>query len=483
MTSAANRLLLLNGSSFVTLCSVFLLSIFLFSCRAQRPSPEVRPDVLPEVSEDEKPVLLDTIQWVDKSGQDFTPVSYPEDSPYRERIPTELPTPVLKDRYVITVVLSMDEWPKETIWEDLLDEEMDEEEKEEILELMPRLNERALAFLNGFEFAFRKEYSEQVHFTIEVVAIGENSNDQKIREVFSGLKHQPDLIIGGENRTELESLARVAASMDAVLINPWFPGNFNVPGFSRVVSLQPPLRAHFDALLRHLHSMQADDRFYVVYSPREETRVKEFRNLFHKEFPDRVFGEIFFRDDVEILEFEFDEFFEEESRTFFFLPMTRNHPFIYPILRTLDLKIPKEKFEVLGLTLWDRDVHIELHSKLDVINTSMNLPVDGDTVLHEFNSLFFNKMGYIGSAEEYEAYAIGDFVRRALILYGTDFPLYLPFARFYSGSFRFNFGQNIGIETPVESFGKIDPNLQNNGLFILRFDNGKFKDIESLNSR
>ena len=340
------------------------------------------------------------------------------------------------------------------------------------------MNERALAFLNGFEYAFRKEQLEQVDFVIEVVAIGENSTDQKIKEVLNGLRHQPDLIIGGENRAELESLARVAASMDAVLVNPWFPGSINVPDVSRVVSLQPPLRAHFDALLWHLHKMEADDRFYVVYSPREENRVNEFRNLFHKEFPDRIFGEIFFRDDVEILEFEFDEFFDEESRTFFFLPMTRNHPFIYPILRTLDLRIPKKKFEILGLTLWDRDVHIELHSKLDIINTSVNLPVDGDTVLQEFNSLFFNKMGYIGSAEEYEAYAIGDFVRRALILYGADFPLYLPFARFNSGNFRFNFSKIGDLEMPLESFGKIESNLQNNGLFILRFDNGKFKSIE-----
>jgi hypothetical protein len=479
MTSAANLHLLLSGSKpalfFFSLLGFLLLSA---GCGTQRQATEDKAERdKPDKEVKEHRVPIDTIHWTEISPEDMAPVGYPEDSPYRDRIPEEIPPPVLKDQYSIALFLSMEEWPEEKFWEEWMEEDMEEEEKEEIKELIPSLNESALAFLNGFEYAFLREKAEGVDFRVEAYAIGERKTKEEILKKLDELNFSADLIIGGESRAELEALSEFAARKQSVLVNPWFPGRFEVAPGAQVVSLQPGLMDHFEMVLRQLAHMDEDDSFYVIYSPREEGRVAEFKNLFNEYFPDRVFGEIFFKDDKDILEFKFEEFFEEESTSWFFLPMTRNHPFIYPVLRTIDLRAADYDYKILGITLWDRDVHLELHSKMDIYNSSAHSPVYGDSVLIDFNRKFFDHMEYVGSVEEYEGFVIGDFVRRSLMVYGSEFPSYLPFSETTRTYFNFRFKEYGLVEEPVEDFGLIPSNLQNKGLYILRFDGGKFKVI------
>jgi len=476
MTSAVNHRPRLNGNKAAFWCCSFLVLVLLVAgCKTQRAPVE---DTADKDTEKEEPVRIpiDTIQWSVLSPEDFPPVGYPEDSPYRDRIPETIPPPILKEKYRIALFLSMEEWPETEIWEIFLEEEdLEDEELEEIEELIPTLNEDALEFLNGFEYALKRELAEGVQIVVEVHAIGERRPRDEILSRLSELNFTADLMIGGRTRAELEALSAFAAANDAVLLNPWFPGNFEVAPDAQVVSLQPGLRDHFDLVARKLGQMEEDDAFYVVYSPREESRVEEFRRIFHEYFPDREFGELFFRDDVEILEFEFDEFFDEESTTWFFLPMTRNHPFIYPVLRTLDARSEDKEYKVLGLTLWDRDVHQELQAKIDLYNTSAHSPIFGDSILINFNQGFYDYMGYIGSTNEYEGFITGEFARRNLLVYGADFPLYLPYSDASPGYFNFRFREYGLEEKAVEEFGRIPSNLRNKGLYLLRFDEGKFR--------
>nr|MBS0038533.1 hypothetical protein [Saprospiraceae bacterium] len=453
---------------------LIIISITLFACKTTKPDKTDTPPEKVETGEDRE-VVIDIIDWKKVDEDLYPPITYPEDSPYRERIDGDLPMPELKSLYYIAVVLPMNEWPEYLELEDLYIEE--EEESEDELKLSDFLNDEAIGFLNGLEKTFKGEEGLNVDFKIEVIAGGEDATKTELIRKLNRLKYSPNLIIGSGGKDQLEAISEYAAEHEAVVINPWFVGDFEVAAKSQVVSFQPELMDHFFAVLHRLNTMGPDDKFYIVSSPRERGRVAQFKTMFEEYYPDRIFGEIYFDSDREILEFNFEEVLEEEHKTFFFIPMTRNHPFVYPILRTIDLTKASDSYEIIGLTLWDREIQTEFHQKLNLINTSSNIALSGNEDYIEFTEEFYNQFNYIGGKSEYEGKVVGDFVRRNLALYGVQFPYYLPFFEPQDEYFRWQFRRDFNVEKPPR-FKDISKNLRNSGVYLLQFQNGKFVAIQ-----
>lgn len=480
MTSAANHLQQLNGSKMnLKLIVLSLLCIIFASCGSQQKGVkkvEEKPETDEVVVEE---VTIDTIHWTVLDPEKHPPVNFPDASPFRDRIPDKLPAPTLKEVYYIALVLPIDDWPLIPFWEEFLIDSINAPQETRGDEMNAPPPEPMISFLNGFEEAFRLQDQEGTRFVVEVIAGGEDGTNEELLEKLNQLQNEPDLVVGGNSRLQLQMLSEFVADRGGLLLNPWVPTSFN-PMNGQMVSILPSLSDHLKAVIDRLKLMEEGDKFFAVFTQREVSRVEEFQKLFHREFPDRKFGEIILLDDKEILEFEFEEFFSEEGKTFFFLPMTRNHPFIYPILRTLDLQKRDHEIEILGITLWDRNIQTELHQKLDIVNTSSISPLYADSSLYLFNEMFYNHFDYIGGVEEYEGFVVGEFVRRNLIAYGPDFHLYLPFTSENSGYYKYLFSEEEGLDTPVEEFGNIPSNLKNKGIFLIKFNEGRFHVLTEL---
>ncbi len=479
MISVVNHPLPLSGSEFLRKFSVLFFVLILVSCGTTRQERSAPAEEVIEKAEDTD-IAIEEVEWKEGESEGVLPLTYPDDSPYRARMNGDLPDPELKNTYHITLVLTMDDWPEDLRWEDFVEDEDEEEflleeEEEKEVRLHDYLNEEAIGFLNGFEKSFTREKGLTVDFKIEVVAGGDPLQPKKLGKKLGNLKYPPDLIIGTGGRDQLEFLSAFAAENGAVLVNPNFIGNFQVARNNQAVSFQPDLLDHFYAVINRLDSMGPEDRFFIISSPRERERVNRFRELFEFYFPDRIFGEIHFDSDEDILEFDFEEFFDEEgsSKTFFFLPMTRNHPFIYPILRAIDLTKTSDKYEVIGLTLWDREIQIEFHHKLNLINTSGHIAISGNEDFRAFSKEFFRNYEYIGGRSEYEGNLTAGFVKRHLMTYGVDFPYYLPFTEPVDFYYRWQFRRDLTLED-FPDFGDLPPNLRNMGVYLLRLEDGKF---------
>jgi hypothetical protein len=387
MISAANLPQLLSGSKLL----IFFWGIlFLMSCGS--PRKVVGPPTTPLPVEDDKEVVIDTVHWEILSPVDHPPIIYPDDSPFRERIAEGLPSPEFKSTYHILLVLPMEDWPTDYQLDELLGEldELIKEEPEENIRLSNYINEEMIGFLNGFEFALKSQTDLPFKIVLEVKAGGIDKAEE-LKNTLSKVKFPPDVIVGGSNRTELEILSEFSSEHQAVLISPWFAGQFIPDPKSKVVSVQPDLMSHFETVLERLHYMEEEDKFYIIYSAREKGRVEQFKELFFASYPNRTFEEIFFQSDEDILEFSFEKYFFTGKKTWFFVPMTRNHPFIHPILRAIDLTKRSRDYEVIGITLWDRDIHLEFHQKLNLVNTSAQLPVAGNRDYRKFHLHFFDK--------------------------------------------------------------------------------------------
>lgn len=475
MISAVNPLQLLNGNKVFFL--LFGGILLLISCGSPR-KVSTPPSPPPLRVEEDEVAVLDTLSWELISPDDQPPFTYPENSPFRDRIVVGLPTPKFKSEYQILLVLPMEDWPTGYEIDELLEEigELLEEEPEESIRLSDYINEDMIGFLNGLEYSLRKEPDLPLKIRLEVVAGGVDQTEQ-LKKSLLNIKITPDIILGGSSRNDLEILSEFTAEKNAVLLSPWFAGNFIPANGSQVVSFQPDLMAHFEKVMERLSTMKMEDNFYIIYSQRERARVDQFKNLFSDFFPDRNFGEIYFESDEDILEFDFEEFFNDDSKTWFFVPMTRNHPFIHPILRAIDLTKPSSSYEVIGITLWDRDIHLEFHQKLNLVNASANLPVSGKSTYRSFHYSFFNNMGYIGGLNEYEGKVTGDFIIRNLLNYGHQFPYYLPYSAVEDNYFRWQFG-DLKPDAPKPTFGDIPLNLRNKGIYLLTFEDGKFKLME-----
>ena len=477
MISVANLLRQLSGNKFlfIVLSGVLLL----MSCGTPRTVTDPSPPPLP-VEEDKK-VSIDTVHMEVISLDDKPPFIYPEDSPFRERLSEGLPAPEILSSYNILLVLPMEDWPAGFELEDLFEEieELieEEDEPEEEIRLDDYLNEEMIGFLNGFEFGLRTMTEVPFQIVLEVVAGGDDQ-PAELEKALQNVKFDPHVIVGGSSRSELELLSAFSEKKEAVLVNPWFAGQFNPQGGGNMVSFQPDLLAHFESVLYRLNEMEDEDEFYVIYSPRENNRVDQFKELFFDRFPDRTFGDIFFQADEDILEFDFEEYFSEESKVWFFIPMTRNHPFIHPILRAIDLTRTTPYYEVIGLTLWDRDIHLEFHQKLNLVNTSPQLPVGGNRDYRAFHLQFFEKMNYIGGINEYLGNITANFIGSNLIAYGHRFPFYLPFSQMQAGHFYWQFADQQA-DAPAAVFGSIPANLRNRGIFLLTFKEGRFKTLNT----
>ncbi|TVQ49922.1 MAG: hypothetical protein EA362_03570 [Saprospirales bacterium] len=467
----------MSGNKFL----LFVLSsaILLVACGTPRTVTKPTPPPLP--LEEDKKASIDTVHLEAKSIDDKPPFIYPEDSPYRERIAEGLPTPEFLSSYNILLVLPMQDWPAGFEIEDLLEEieELieEEDEPEEEMRLGDYINKEMIGFLNGFEFGLRSMAEVPFQIVLEVVA-GGNNKPAELERALQKVKFDPHIIVGGSTRNELEILSAFSEKKDAVLVNPWFTGQFSPESNAQLVSFQPDIMAHFETVLDHLNRMEQEDEFFIIYSPRERNRVDQFKELFFNRFPDRNFGEIYFQADEDILEFDFEEYFSEESKVWFFIPMTRNHPFIHPILRAIDLTKTTPHYEVIGLTLWDRDIHLEFHQKLNLVNTSPQFPVAGNKEYRAFHLAFFEKMNYIGGINEYLGNITAAFVGSNLIAYGHRFPFYLPFSDMQMGHFFWQFADQEP-DAPPAAFGNIPANLRNRGIFLLSFEDGKFKTLNN----
>ena len=478
MISAVNRPRPSSGSKFLRKFSVLFFILLLVSCGTTRQERSTPSKEVVEKAEDTD-IAIDEVEWEEGEAEGSLPLTYPEDSPYRARMNGDLPEPKLKNTYNITLVLAMDDWPEDLRWEDFVEDEEEEEflleEEEKEVRLNDYLDEEAIGFLNGFKKSFTRDKALPVDFKIQVIAGGNPLKPENLGNKLTNLKYPSDLIIGTGGRDQLEFLSAFAAENGAVLVNPNFVGNFQVARNNQAVSFQPDLGDHFYAVINRLDSMGPEDRFYMISSPRERERVNRFRELFEFYFPDRIFGEIHFDSDEDILEFNFRDFFDKEgnSKTFFFLPMTRNHPFIYPILRAIDLTKTSDHYEVIGLTLWDREIQIEFHHKLNLINTSANVAMSGNEDFRAFSEEFYREYDYIGGKSEYEGNLTAGFIKRHLVTYGVDFPYYLPFTESVDFYYRWQFRRDLTLEN-IPDFGDLPSNLRNMGVYLLRLKDGKF---------
>lgn len=432
-----------KGTAFL----LFSLVVLLCACNPARRSGSkpVRP-AQPSKPTTSKPAPMDTIRWTpDNSGR--PPIG---GVPQR---PGDRPGNLAGESYRIAFLLPF------------LTNQMGASGE------VPEKSRLAVQFYAGAKIALEQLSQEQVNLEIDV--FDTQASDADFQKVMGNRRlENASIFIGPVRSSHLEMFAKWTKERRKILISPESPSAGLTQQNPDFIQMNPSLKAHCEAITRHVRLANNPDAITLVCKEKEADRLPYFQQANEVLGGKTRFAELIVPDDARNFDkIDLRKYLRAGRSTIFILPSWASQDFVMAFLRKLRETKGSNQVEVYGMPQW-RSFEVIDPEYLSALNVHISAASWIDYSAQEikdFQEKFYESTGTIPDDDGFNGYDITLFTGRMLARYGLSFPdrLEEQQARTLRGQFSFSkiFGSHA-----VDDGRNIPDYQENTFVHILKFE-------------
>jgi hypothetical protein len=339
---------------------------------------------------------------------------------------------------------------------------------------IPDKARQALQFLAGAQIALQKT---PVRLAVEVV---ESPTDEAAFQTLleSGKLDRAQIVIGPLRSSRVELLAAKTRAARQILLSPTVPVSgltTENPGF---IQLNPSLRAHCAALIRHARANLPPDQIVLVCKQKEIDRLPYCQDANAALGGARLRELVLPDEGAAWKSVNLADFLKKGKKTAFVVPSWASQDFIMSFFIELLRVQGAEEVAVYGMPQWENFEQIEPEylRQLNVHISSATWVDHAQEDTREFETLFLQQSGTLPDDYAFHGYQAVKFAADMLARYGLDFPERLPGVA-YPGLRGKMFFEKIRSEKKAETADDAWDYLENTAVQILKFEQYGFRAV------
>lgn len=349
-------------------------------------------------------------------------------------------------------------------------------------------SEWALQYYGGTKMALDKLSEENIKLNVEVMDTEGNTRKVStlLRNEAMTKKH---LIIGPYRGENVDLLASFVQRNDMALVSPHFVPQRDDQGNPNYVQVNPSLKSHCEALVRHARKYYSTQQITVVArNDGQELQALQYLQAANvalsggrdtSKFQEYIVSGNFGGDDANIDYINAIPFITLTDTTVFIVPSWSDEKFIQAFLRKVDVSKRSDNYIVVyGMPQWTKfeRVEFEYFEKLNVhVSSNFYLnPLSED--VQQFKRSFFERYGVIPKEEAFVGYDLMLYFGRMLKQHGTKFQYFLDSSPDSYLHTRFEF-EKVVIPTTTGRENLPAQKFENKFLNILKFQDFQFQPV------
>lgn len=341
----------------------------------------------------------------------------------------------------------------------------------------PKMPDKALPglqFLAGAQMALQKS---PVRLAVEVV---ESPTDDAVFQNLqaSGQLDRAQIIIGPIRSGRVELVAAKTRAARQILLSPTVPTiglTTDNPGF---IQLNPSLRAHCAAIIRHARANLPPDQIVLVCKQKETDRLPYCQEANTALGGSRLRELVLPDEGAGWKSVNLADFIKKGKETAFVVPSWASQDFIMSFFIELLRVKGDEDVAVYGMPQWENYEQIEpeylRRLKVHISSATWVDRAQADT--RAFETLFLQQYGTLADDYAFRGYESVKFAADMLARYGLNFPEQLPGIA-YPGLRGKMFFEKIRTEKNADTGGDTWDYLENTAVQILKFEQYGFQAV------
>ena len=340
----------------------------------------------------------------------------------------------------------------------------------------------ALQFYGGAKLALEALAANNKNLNITVMDT--EGSEAKVRSLMNRSElYNAHMIVGPVRSSNLKIVANFAKENRKVLVSPLSPSSTVAKENPFYVQVSPSLRAHCEAITRHVRDRYETDQVVLVCRNKdaEMNRLKYFQNAnsrYEGSTLAKRFKEYIVTDaSADFNEMDLSAYLLEDKTTVFVVPSWSNESFVYSLMHKLNLAKRDQEVVVYGMPQWMRFERIAY----DYFE-QLNVHVSSDTYIEmeapkvrTFRQEFFNQFGTVPTEDAFVGYDVVNYFVDMMIKKGTRFQEVIdqyPVDNLHT-SFKFE-GVPIPNAQPEQKSNTVN-HYENSHVNILEFKDYQFK--------
>ncbi len=346
--------------------------------------------------------------------------------------------------------------------------------------VVPEKSRLAVQFYAGAKIALEQLSSElQINLVTDVWDT--QINDADFQKLLTNPRlEKSSVFIGPVRSSHLETFAEWTKERRKILISPESPSvdltNQN-PDF---LQINPSLRAHCEAITRHIRKDTRPDAVTLVCKQKEADRLPYFQNANTEIGGSTRFNELLVPDQTTNFDkIDLKKYFRAGRTTVFVLPIWASQDFVMAFLRKLKDVKGADRVEVYGMPQWRNfdAIDPEYFSSLSVHISSASWLDYSVKELKDFQEKFFTATGTIPDEDGFNGYDVTLFAGRMLARYGLSFPEHLADETSTTLRGQFSFSK-IFTNSALDDGRNAPDYWENTFVHILKFEKFGFVPVE-----
>jgi len=426
-----------------TLLLIISLGLALIACNpARRTAGPARPNQ-PSKPVPGKPAPIDTIRWTpNNSGK--PPIGTVPDKPAK---------PTVGETYHIAFLLPF------------LSSQMTGG-------VVPEKSRLAVQFYAGAKIAL-EQLSSEVQINLVTDAWDTQINDADFQKLLTNPRlEKSSVFIGPIRSNHLETFAEWTKKRRKILISPESPNAYLTTQNPDFLQINPSLRAHCEAITRHVRKASRPDAVTLVCKQKEADRLPYFREANTVMGGSTPFNELLVPDEATNFDkVDLKRYLRAGRTSVFVLPTWASQDFVMAFLRRLKDVKGSNNVEVYGMPQWKNfdAIDPEYFSSLNVHISAASWFDYSVQELKDFQEKFFTATGTIPDEDGFNGYDVTLFTGRMLSRYGLSFPERLDNETITTLRGQFSFSK-IFVNGAVDDGRNAPDYWENTFVHILKFE-------------
>lgn len=341
---------------------------------------------------------------------------------------------------------------------------------------VPEKSQLAMQFYAGAKIAL-EQLSTETKINLVVDVWDTQSSDADFQKLMTNARlEKASVFIGPIRSSHVELFAPWAKSRRKILVSPESPSSGLTSQNPDFIQMNPSLRAHCEAITRHIRRIHRPDAVTLVCKEKEADRLPYFQNANQSVGGSGRFSELILPDAVANFDkIDLRKYLREGRTSVFVLPVWGSQDFVMSFLRKLKDTKGNQRVEVYGMPQWRNFEAIEREylSNLNVHISAATWPDYSKQELIDFQEKFYNTTGTIPDDDALNGYDVTLFVGRMLAKYGLSFPERLNKEQTPTLRSRYAFSKISGDTTTDAAPNKHDY-WENTFVYIMKFDKNGF---------
>lgn len=336
---------------------------------------------------------------------------------------------------------------------------------------VPEKSRMAMQFYAGAKIALEQlSREEKIHLVVDVYDTQSSDTDfQKL--IANPQLEKASVFIGPVRNSHLSTFAEWAKPRRKIIVSPESPTSDLTHQNPDFIQIAPSLRAHCEAIVRHIRKTHRTDAVTLVCKEKEADRLPYFQNANALIGGGGNFTELVLPDaTASFSAIDLKKYIKSGRTSVFVLPTWASQDFVNGFLRRLRETKGANHVEVYGMPQWRsfESIEPEFFSANNVHITAAAHVAYAAQEVRDFQQKFYDATGTIPDNDGFNGYDVTLFTGRMLARYGLSFPEQLSLEEFRGlhGAFRF---APVYSPTSVDTGTKQPDYLENTFVHILRF--------------